>query len=214
MAFSTKPSLHTFGPHGFQEVDVLDGKNFTLFRQWVKQPPLFRLSPVLVLALVLFIAVVVLWLADVEPAWVVAVAAIGLVAIFFVHEALRRRAFSFNSLIVAKDFVVWQTHCSQNWSQLYRRGFQFRQLDLPFRLQASPLVVPLAEISDWTVQEDTPADQGSVAAPAFRVVLWRANSPLPTLLAGSQERAMTVKAGIQAAIQRNRASANEAAAAD
>ena len=106
--------------------------------------------------------------------------------------AFSRRALRFNSLIVAREFVVWEMHCSQPWNHL-RRSFQFRQLDLPFKLKESPLVIPVDEITDWTIQED---------APALRTVLWRGGVALPTFVVPSRDRAVTLEKTIRAAIAR------------
>ena len=189
------------GENPFERVERLDLSNFILFRQWERRSASGRRSVSLVAiaatALLLLIAAITVWVVSKHPNWVLATVALGLMVISYV--AHHRRPSRFNSLIIAKEFVVWETQCSQS-SKYLQRSFRFRDLDLPFRLKASPLVVPVDEITNLSTQEDERAD-GMVTLPV-RIVLWRDTSALPTFFVASQDDAIALEKAIRAAIER------------
>ncbi len=192
------------GAHGknpFESVERLDLSNFILFRQWERRPESGRrrasLVAITATAFLLPIIAIVVWVVSDQPNWALAIAGLGLIVIAYV--ARHRRSSHFNSLIIAKGFVVWETQCSQAWKYL-RRSFQFRDLDLPFKLKASPLVIPVDEITNWSVQEDERAD--GVGAPPARIVLWRGPSALQTFFVPSRDNAISLEKAIRAAIER------------
>jgi len=189
------------GENPFGRVERLDLSNFILFRQWERRSASGRRNVSLVAiagtTLLLLIVAIAVWVVSKHPNWVLATVALGLMVISYV--AHYRRPSHFNSLIVAKEFVVWETQCSQTWKYL-QRSFRFRDLDLPFKLKASPLVVPVDEITNLSIQEDERAD-GTGTLPV-RIVLWRGNSALPTFFVASRDDAITLEKAIRAAIQR------------
>lgn len=189
----------TQGENAFEDVERLDLPNFILFRQWERRSASGRRDiPLVAIAAmaILLIVVVGVWVVSEQPNWAIAVFALGATAIGYV--ILYRRSLRFNSLIIAKEFVVWETQCSQTWKHL-QRSFRFRDLDLPFRLKDSPLVIPLDEITNWSIEEDEQAD-GTGTLPV-RIVLWRGTSALRTFFVPSRDRAVTLEGAIRTAIE-------------
>lgn len=189
------------GGNPFESVERLDLSNFILFRQWERRSAFGRRSASLVAiaatAFLLLIIAIVVWVVSEQLNWVLAIVVLGLMVISYV--AHHRRSSRFNSLIIAKGFVVWETQCLQTWKHV-RRSFRFRDLDLPFKLKASPLVVPIDEITSLSIQEDERAD-GTGTLPV-RIVLWRGTSALPTFFVSPQDDAVTLEKAIRAAIER------------
>ena len=193
-------ALKMQGGFSFEDVERLDLSTFILFRQWERRSGSGRVVPVRVTAamgLSLLIVVAGVSTLGEQPTSAAAILAFGLVVIGCV--ALYRRKLRFNSLIIAKGFVVWETQCLQP-SKLLRRSFRFRHLDLPFRLKDSPLVIPIDEVTDWSIQEDERT--GKTETMTVRIVLWRGPLALQTLLVPSRDRAATLERAIRAAIER------------
>ncbi len=181
----------------FEDVEKFERPSFILFRQWERRSASARRIAfwvAMALALFLLIVVVGAGLAGELADWILSILALGIVVIVF--TAFYRRSLRFNSLIIAREFVVWETQCSQTW----KRSFRFRHLDLPFRLNDSPIVIPVDEITDWSVEED-PLASGSDMRPA-RIVLWRGTVALHTLVVSSRDRALSLEKAIQAAVDR------------
>ena len=193
-------ALKMQGGFSFEDVERLDLSTFILFRQWERRSGSGRVVPVRVTAamgLSLLIVVAGVSTLGEQPTSAAAILAFGLVVIGCV--ALYRRKLRFNSLIIAKGFVVWETQCLQP-SKLLRRSFRFRHLDLPFRLKDSPLVIPIDEVTDWSIQEDERT--GKTETMTVRIVLWRGPLALQTLLVPSRDRAAMLERAIRAAIER------------
>lgn len=188
------------GGFSFEDVERLDLSNFILFRQWERRSGSARIVPsgaIAAMALLLLIVVGGVSMLGEQPTLAVAIFVFGLVGI--ACAALYRRRLRFNSLIIAKGFVVWETQCSRP-SKLLRRTFRFRHLDLPFALKDSPLVIPINEVTDWSIQEDERA--GRPESMTVRIVLWRGPLALHTLLVPSRDRASALEGAIRAAIER------------
>lgn len=189
----------TQGQSAFEDVERLDLTNFILFRQWERRSASGRRDiPLVAIAAMslLLIVVVGVWVVSEQPNWAIAIFALGATAIGYV--ILSQRSLRFNSLIIAKEFVVWETQCSQTWKHL-QRSFRFRDLDLPFRLKDSPLVIPLDEITNWSIEEDEQAD--GTGTLTVRIVLWRGTFALRTFFVPSRDRAITLERAIRTAIE-------------
>jgi len=179
----------------FEDVDRFEGPNFILFRQWERRSAPTRwafLATGACLLLLLAIAAGA-WLPGEQPNWPLTLLAMGLVALLGV--TLYRRSSRFNSLVIAKDFVVWETQCSQTW----RRSFRFRNLDLPLRLKEGPLVIPIEEVTNWSIQEGQQPDGREM--PIARIVLWRGTIALHTFFVASGDRAVSLERAIRAAVE-------------
>jgi hypothetical protein len=190
----------TQGGDSFEDVERLDLSNFILFRQWERPSASGRrasLVAIAAMALLLLIVVIGVWVVSEHANWTLAVSAIALMAIGWV--VLYRRSLRFNSLIVAKEFVVWETQCQQTWTHL-QRSFRFRDLDLPFKLKDSPLVVPVSEITNWSIQEEERAD--GTATLTVRIILWRGTVALRTFFVASRDRAVSLEKAIRTGIER------------
>jgi hypothetical protein len=188
------------GGPSFEDVERVDLSNSILFRQWERRSAsarLFSLGTIAAMALSLLLVIVAVWMVSEHPNWAVAMLAFGLVAIGC--AALYRRPLRFNSLIVAKGFVVWETQCSQPWKYL-RRSFRFQDLDLPFRLKSSPLLIPVDEVTSWSIQEDERSDETKTTT--VRIVLWRGAFALPIFSVRSRDRAGALEKAIRAAVER------------
>lgn len=187
-------ALKMQGGLSFEDVERLDLSTFILFRQWERRSHSGRVVPASVIAamgLSLLIVVAGVSTLGEQPTSAAAILAFGLVVIG--GAALYRRKLRFNSLIIAKGFVVWETQCSQP-GKLLRRSFRFRHLDLPFALKDSPLVIPIDEVTDWSIQEDERT--GKTETMTVRIVLWRGSLALQTLLVPSRDRAATLERAI------------------
>lgn len=192
----------------FEDVERIDLSNFFLFRQWERRSASTRVVPfgaLAAMALPLLIVVVGVWMVSEQPNWAMAILALGLAAIGC--AALYRRPLRFNSLIIANGFVVWETQCSQ--PKHFRRSFRFQDLDLPFRLKDSPLVIPIDEVTKWSIRQDERAEESETMT--VRIVLWRGPFALPTFFVQSRDRAGTLENAIREAIERmNPAAAGKA----
>lgn len=185
------------GSSSFEDVERFDRSNFVLFRQWERRSASARQTAFWVavaLTLVLLVVVVGGGLASGLPHWASSILALG--AIVAVFTVFYRRSLRFSSLIVAREFVVWETQCSQTW----RRSFRFRHLDLPFPLAESPLVIPVDEMTGWSVQEDEQSDETGLQT--GRLVLWRGTNALETFFVPSRDRAISLEKEIRTAVER------------
>jgi len=185
------------GGISFESVERIDRTNFILFRQWERRSSAARKTSfrvALALTLALLAVTVGAGLASGLPDWALSILALGVVVVVF--TMLRRRSLRFNSLIVAREFVVWETQCSQTW----KRSFRFRHLDLPFPLADSPVVIPVDEITGWSTQEDEP--EHGTGERSARLVLWRGAVALQTFFVPSQDRAIDLQTEIRNAVER------------
>jgi hypothetical protein len=190
----------TLGGHSFEKVERFDLSNCIFFRQWERRSVPERQVPLVVIAITAIlglIAVVAIWIVSDRFDWALAIFAIGFAAT--VYLALYRRTLRFNSLIIAKEFIVWETQCRQPWKFLHR-SFPFRNLDLPFNYEGIRVVVPVEDISNWTILQDEEAD-GTIT-PANWIVLWRGTLPLRMFHVASRHRATALQEAIRTAIGR------------
>lgn len=190
----------TLGERSFEKVERFDLSNCIFFRQWERRSAPERRVPLVGIAttaLLGLIAVVAIWIVSERLDWAFAIFAIGFAAT--VYLALYRRTLRFNSLIIAKDFIVWETQCRQPWKFLHR-SFPFRNLDLPFSYEGIRVVVPVDEISNWTILQDEEAD--GTTTPANRIVLWRDTLALRMFHVASRHPATALQEAIRTAIDR------------
>jgi hypothetical protein len=169
--------------------------NFILFRQWERRSVPTRWAFLATGAGLLLLLVIIAgaWVPGHQSNWAVTLLAFGVLAIFGVTSY--RRSLRFNSLIIAKEFVVWETQCSQTW----KRSSRFRNLDLPFRLKDSPLVIPVDDITNWSIQESEHSVGPEVGT--VRIVLWRGTDALHTFFVSSPARAMDLEKAIRTATE-------------
>lgn len=185
------------GGSPFDDVERFERSNFVLFRQWERRSAAARQTAFWVavaLTLVLVGVVVGAGLVTDLPAWASSILALG--AIVVVFTVLYRRSLRFNSLIVAKDFIIWETQCPQTW----KRSFRFRHLDLPFPLAESPLVIPVDDVTGWDIKEDEQSDETGLQS--GRLVLWRGAKALETFFVPSRDRAIGLEKEIRTAVER------------
>lgn len=184
----------------FEDVERRDLSNLILFRQWERRSlPGFRDVPFVATAAMalLLIAVVGVWVVSQHPDWAIFIFAMGAMVIGYV--ILHRRSLRFNSLIIAKEFIIWETQCSPTWKHL-RRPSQFGGLDLPFKLKDRPLIIPIDEITNWSIEDDE--QLGGNGRLTARIVLWRGTFVIPTFFVSSRDRATSLIKAIRMAVER------------